>query len=268
MAYDHNQKAGNPGDVIKHVALIAALISIDKNEYTFRFVDLFAGYAYSPLDGGNEWREGIGRIANPSKTSSNLAVQLYLDWYLSRPSLIGGTYPGSSLIAVDVMAYLSKRIELTLFDISEKSIRNLKRVYGSDSHFIHHRAARFEDPEIALADFLFIDPPGIHSSSKPSYPTLKELLEFAKLPANGQTLFWLPLTDSVTENDAARHSLLNSGFDITQAVWANQGSMIGCMLAYRLAEEGIDALRTSVAEAFDIARLGTNRFFMVEHTDA
>ena len=268
MSYDHNQKAGNPGDVIKHVALIAALVSSDRNENIFRFVDLFAGYAYNPLDVGNEWREGIGRIAKPSKTNSNLAVQLYLDWYLSRPSLVGGTYPGSSLVAVDVMAYLGKRIDLTLFDISEKPIRNLRRVYGSDNHTIHHRAARLDDPEIARADFLFVDPPGIQSSRKPSYPTLNELKEFAELPENCQTLFWLPLTNSATENDAARHSLLSCGYELTQAVWANQGNMVGCVLGYRLASKGSEALRASVAEVFDKARLGTNQSFKVEHTDA
>ena len=267
MAYDHNQKAGNPGDVIKHVALIAALLSCDEKEPSLKFVDLFAGYAYNPLVDGNEWSEGIGQITIRSETMANLAVQLYLDWYLSRPSLVGGMYPGSSLVAVDVMAYLGKRIELTLYDISDKPIRNLKRVFGSDRHTIHHRAARSDDQELALADFLFIDPPGIQSLRKPSYPALNELIEFAELPKNSQTLFWLPLTNSPKDNDAATRPLLNCGYDITQVVWADQGSMIGCILAYELSPEGSDALRSSVEEAFDIARLGKKQYFMVEHID-
>jgi len=40
MAYDHNIKAGNEGDIVKHVALIAALNSIiSTNDITiFRYV--------------------------------------------------------------------------------------------------------------------------------------------------------------------------------------------------------------------------------------
>jgi 23S rRNA A2030 N6-methylase RlmJ len=268
LAYDHNRKAGNPGDVIKHVGLIAALLSSDKTEHAFRFVDLFAGYAYNPIVDGNEWCEGIGRITTCSENSANLAVQLYLDWYLSRPSLVGGMYPGSSLVANDVLTYLGTGIELTLYDISEKPIRNLKRVYGTDKHSIHHRAGSLDDPEIALADFMFIDPPGIRSLRESTYPKLSDLIELAELPEMCQTLFWLPLTDSKTENSAAIQSLLQCGFDISRAVWANQSRMIGCFLAYKLSVAGKNQLRSAVEEAFEIARLGVLESSMVDHLDA
>lgn len=268
MAYDHNRKAGNPGDVIKHVGLIAALLSSDKTEHTFRFVDLFSGYANNPIVGGNEWCEGIGRITTCSENSVNLAVQLYLDWYLSRPTLVGGMYPGSSLVANDVLTYLGRGIELTLYDISEKPIRNLRRVYDTDKNSIHHRAASLDDPEIALADFMFIDPPGIRSRHKSTYPKLSGLIKFAELPERCQTLFWLPLTVSRTENDTAIQTLLHCGFDISRAVWTNQGEMIGCFLAYKLSMAGKNQLRSAVEEAFEIARLGVFESSMVEHLDA
>ena len=66
MTYDHHEKAGNQGDVVKHVALIAALDTIlqECDQTTFRYADTFAGYAYSPIIQGNEWDRGIGRVVD------------------------------------------------------------------------------------------------------------------------------------------------------------------------------------------------------------
>ena len=84
MAYDHNKKAGNEGDIVKHVALIAALnsISATKSSEQFNYADLFAGYAFNPLVEKNEWKNGIGKIHNQSLKVTDKNVQLYFNWYL------------------------------------------------------------------------------------------------------------------------------------------------------------------------------------------
>lgn len=267
MTYDHNKKAGNAGDVIKHVALIAALNSASKNSNKFRFVDIFAGYAFSSVMDGNEWRDGIGRISIKPENVRSDAVRLYLEWYLSRPSLLGGIYPGSSLIAYDVLAHQGREIELTLYDISDKPIENLRLVYDSQKHNIYHRAATIDDSQILDADFLFIDPPGLLSEHNTSFPILDDLIQFTTIPRQGQVLFWLPLTRSSQADTATIQSLVEHGFDITRTVWARNVGTPGCVLAYRLRDSVKQRLRLAVEEIYSIAGFGTGEGTLLEHID-
>lgn len=73
--YDHNVKAGNEGDVIKHTALMtAASLLMEKIEKTFHYADTFAGYAYNPLKSDGEWPRGIGALYDSGVTLQNPAV--------------------------------------------------------------------------------------------------------------------------------------------------------------------------------------------------
>lgn len=69
MAYDHRSKAGNQGDVVKHVALLAVACHVlERAPRSLHYVDAFAGPAGSLLTPGGEWTRGIGRLnraANP-----------------------------------------------------------------------------------------------------------------------------------------------------------------------------------------------------------
>lgn len=70
--YDHNIKAGNRGDVVKHTALIAVASELMKRcNGTFRYADAYAGYAYNPLKTNGEWRDGIG-VLHDSGFSSKI----------------------------------------------------------------------------------------------------------------------------------------------------------------------------------------------------
>ena len=61
--YDHNVKAGNQGDMIKHTALIAAAsVLMAKIKDTFHYADTFAGYAYNPLKSDGEWHWSFARF--------------------------------------------------------------------------------------------------------------------------------------------------------------------------------------------------------------
>lgn len=276
MAYDHNRKAGNEGDIVKHVALIAALNTNICKKIELKFVDLFAGYAFSPIIKGNEWSRGIGRIHGQTMFASNLDVQLYNKWYLSRPKLEGGTYPGSSLIAHDVMAYQGNNIKLTLFDIAENPINNLKNVFGKQGHSIHHRSASIEDAEIVQSDFMFIDPPGLNSTENPEYPKLNDLIDFAAAPLNCQSLLWLPINScpyikSLSESSQtidAISILSELGFDITKIVWTNKGATIGCFLAYKLDPNAKNRLRSAVEDIFYIAEWYAKNSAYIKHIDA
>ena len=79
LSYDHNKKAGNQGDVVKHVAEAAALDSILKGwpSKEFRYADIFAGYALNPLDKGKEWKQGIGKLVGREELTKNDHVKLW-----------------------------------------------------------------------------------------------------------------------------------------------------------------------------------------------
>ncbi len=76
MSYDHHTKAGNEGDVVKHVALLAVLDSLlgDHHGPDLRYADIFAGYAYSPMIRGNGWEKGVGKLFQRGLGDSVVAV--------------------------------------------------------------------------------------------------------------------------------------------------------------------------------------------------
>ena len=76
--YDHNVKAGNEGDVVKHAALIAAIQALLRaTDGPFRYQDAFAGYASNPLQEDGEWERGIQRVAHGAAATP--AARWYLD---------------------------------------------------------------------------------------------------------------------------------------------------------------------------------------------
>ena len=267
MQYDHNNKAGNAGDIFKHTALIAALNALPNTGRIFRFVDLFAGYAVNPILSGNQWLQGIGRIHGQCESSENRAIRCYGEWYLSRPSLVGSVYPGSSLIAQDVMSARGQEISLTLYDISAAPIENLRRVYEGCGHAIHHRPVDPADSGIQSANFLFIDPPGLQGDSQPGYPTLEELLAFTERSADAAAFFWLPI--SKTDNAHVEMDRLSKhGFSVSEVVWGNHyatGSTIGCVIAYRAPSEGVQQVQDTLDEMFRLTGWETERGASVAH---
>ncbi len=94
MAYDHHEKAGNQGDIVKHPALIAALdatVSRAKGE-PFRYADIFAAYAVNPLLKGNQWTRGISVVAGQHLLTGNRHVASWARWFsLDREPVEGGT---------------------------------------------------------------------------------------------------------------------------------------------------------------------------------
>ena len=102
--YHHATKSGNQGDVVKHVALLAALdvVLAAWPGGFFRYADTFAGDAQHVLGEGGAWQEGVGRLADEPQLEANPHTALYKRWYLPRPLVRGGAYPGSGLVAADV----------------------------------------------------------------------------------------------------------------------------------------------------------------------
>lgn len=240
--YDHNIKAGNQGDLIKHPALMAALRALGEAHAgsEFSYIDLFAGYGINPLTEGNEWQQGIGQIHQTQKAVQNVDLQNYRDWYLSRPALSGGVYPGSALIASESLRAQGIAASMTLYDISAPALESLKRCFGGTHHNIVPRPALPEDTAISTGDFIFIDPPRLYSEQNPTCPHLNYLLEFEQRMARPAVMFWLPITgtgETGGETELSQQSvrqLKDAGYQIDKVRWADHQRTVGCIIASRL----------------------------------
>ena len=71
MTYDHRIKAGNQGDVVKHVDLLAAVRhAIDVAPSTLLYADAYAGPTGSLLLPGGGWSSGIGKLNRSAEPRS------------------------------------------------------------------------------------------------------------------------------------------------------------------------------------------------------
>lgn len=246
MAYDHRAKAGNQGDVIKHVALIAmARHALDATPSIFRYADAFAGPAGSLLLPGGAWANGIGKV-NRSGELTSQDVRRWIGWYLARPQLVGSRYPGSALIVSDVAREAEQPHEMTLWDTSSDAVADLRNVFPT--HNIVHEPVDASHYAIGAADLLFIDPPALAEQ----WDLVMSLIAHGK-----RMLAWLPINAAVTPGSAKASALSEDQFRQvsalpstyrTRVTWARGGRTIGCLLAYRATLEAAESVRAAVDE--------------------
>lgn len=262
MNDDHSKKAGNQGDVVKHVALIAACrIVFNGSGRSFRYVDGFAGPAGSLLLPGGEWTRGVGKVDRSAEPVSP-DVGKWFQWYLPRPQVVGSRYPGSALIAADIARDLEKRLTMTLFDISCDAVCDLRSVLPKAQ--VVHDSVSQENVAVGSADLLFIDPPRLGDL----WP-----LVLALIGCGRNMLAWLPINAAVVKGRAsishkAEEQLQTvcgmPGTYATRTLWARGGRTMGCDLVYRGSPEFHRAIRVAVSE---VVELSDWKFKRVEHFD-
>lgn len=246
--YDHAEKCGNEGDVVKHVGLLAALDSIlsSWSGGFFRYADTFAGYAQCVLGDGGEWPRGVGLLADQSALGDNPHTALWHRWYLARPVTRGSAYPGSSLIAADVARDREVPIRISLWDISDEAIASLRATWA-DRAFVFPRPADPRESDVAEADFLFVDPPDIET-----WPAIRPTLEPSR---RGGTLVWLPI--SATGDEPIRAAVDDAralGYAMDEVRWASGGSRtIGCRLLHRVPPPARRNLEAAVRHVASVA---------------
>jgi 23S rRNA (adenine2030-N6)-methyltransferase len=102
MSYRHAYHAGNFADVHKHVAVTAILLHLRKKEKPFVVIDTHAGRGLYDLCGTEasktaEAADGIGRLAGYAAQTTAVTE------YLEIVRVAGGQYPGSPLIAANLL---------------------------------------------------------------------------------------------------------------------------------------------------------------------
>lgn len=250
MPYDHRLKAGNEGDLPKHVALVAALdmLCASHQGRPFFYVDAYAGFFGSRLRRGAEWSRRVGRLNSRTAHRRNRHVARFIDWYFSRPNLTGSIYPGSAMIATDVAALYGLRLRAVLADTYPPALADL-RLYckGVKEGPIQPKSS------LRRADLIFLDPPGIESATHPEYPTWQSIRDMVALESN--LLLWLPVA-GISKGRLADVSLSQCrelrelGCGVTRVVWRLKGfRTVGCLLAYRLPTAAARALRSATSAA-------------------
>jgi 23S rRNA A2030 N6-methylase RlmJ len=270
--YDHNEKAGNQGDVVKHTALLAAADSIiSLLNGSFEYADTFAGYAFNPLKPEGEWRNGIGTFKRFASKCYNKHINYWRSLWDTKDDLIDSEYPGSSLFIQKLCISRAKHFKAQLWDISSRVVKELRISYDNQDVTIYDSSASIADFLGRAPDLLLIDPPGLKSKSKKQYPDITELIRFFNVVPN--TILWFPMTAQGSGSPApetkpslySRDMCLEYGLSVVSVRWSNGIRTCGCRLAYCLPNVAALALRSTVNDVATIMKWNVIHDFIMDH---
>jgi 23S rRNA A2030 N6-methylase RlmJ len=241
--YDHNVKAGNQGDVIKHTALIsAASVLMEKTENIFHYADTFAGYAYNPLKSYGEWPSGIGAMHDSGITSQYPAVKFWQELWECKVGLRGSIYPGSSLFILKLCLAKGITLQARLWDISPTVIFQLMTFYDQNEVQIFPRPAKEDDFIAYKPDLLLIDPP--------DFKDVNRTLILFDLVKN--IILWLPVVyTNGSELEASRQAFKecqNRGLPSISVSWQSERNTRGCRLIFQLPDDANRAIKNTTHE--------------------
>ena len=239
MDYDHDSKAGNPGDVVKHallVELLARLPGIDGRSVAY--FETHAGAALHPLSPTGEWREGIGALS--ARQSGSGYARLVA---AARPLGSDGrpAYPGSALLAAWALAERGARARLTVCDLDLGVCARLDATLGSlglettvvASDGMDRLASALATPA-GRPDFVLVDPP--------SFDRALADAALAGCAAVGvPVLVWLPIVGAPGEIPPDVTALEASISTHLRAGWPRPGRADRCTRGCLCLGGGIDA---------------------------
>lgn len=243
LAYDHHDKAGNQGDVIKHVALLAAADALMCGKTgSFSYADTFAGYPFNPIRAGGEWLQGIGRQELRNLKTENTAITFWKELWHCQYGLPGSTYPGSSTFIRKLCMKNEVVQRLALWDTMPAVVSQLKQAFCTQEASIYSHAATPDEIASFKPDLLLIDPPDL--------ALVERLLQFFDVAEN--VIMWLPLlykqgVETKETRDACR-ACEDKGLVSLTATWGGESAMQGCRLFYALPEDVIASVKKAVRE--------------------
>jgi 23S rRNA (adenine2030-N6)-methyltransferase len=198
MDYAHARHAGNAGDVVKHVALVAVLEELLRDEAPLEYVETHAGDGLYPLGSAGEWGDGIQRVWNfvgggiVGRYAS--LVRGFSRADAARPE----AYPGSPAIA---RRLLRERDALRLYEIDAQAAAVLRRTVPTAQVEQQDGLAKLSVTGRAL---VLIDPP---------YTQKKEWTDAARAAGrilSVPLLLWYPIK-ALTRPRALIHELAKQG---------------------------------------------------------
>jgi 23S rRNA (adenine2030-N6)-methyltransferase len=193
--YRHAYHAGNFADVVKHVALVAALLQLKKKEKGFRVVDSHAGRGLYELKGEEATRtkeaeQGIGRLRGLSPEALPASLAIYLECVRAEGE---GHYPGSPRLAARLLRVQDHLIAIEKHPLEEVALARALKPFANAKAVCADGCERLLAllPPPERRGLILIDPP---------YEALDEFERVSRLLAEahrrfatGIYLVWFPV---------------------------------------------------------------------------
>jgi 23S rRNA (adenine2030-N6)-methyltransferase len=217
MNYRHAFHAGNFGDVLKHVVLVALLERLAQKDKPFFFLDTHAGRGRYDLDGEAARKSGEG-AAGIRKLASAQDLPPLLARYLG---LVRGFdpanadrirfYPGSPWIAAMLMRPTDRG---ALCELAPMEAENLRRELARDSRFAVHLRDGYEALKALLPPrerrgLVLVDPP-YETQERELAQVADSLAAAQKRWPQGVYAAWYPIKRAATV-DGFHGSLVSRG---------------------------------------------------------
>lgn len=241
MLYDHREKAGNLGDVFKHLALVSMLHDVlpKFTQQPFKFIDLFTGYPEYLLTDSGSWQKGLGKIT-PEELPDTPVIKLWTE--LALPCLQDlanprAAYPGAAALVRRMSDVYGVHAQMTLLG-QEPAAMAAQQAYHRGAEPAQHiecDAGFRHIPECADADFIFMTPASLRSERFPDFPSWLDVSPVISMPV--PTLVWLPLVNHRKLRFEPGHHMIRElavcmGMQVTEIGWKGR-NMIGCQILYR-----------------------------------
>jgi len=197
MDYAHARHAGNAGDVLKHVALVAVLEELLRDPSPLEYVETHAGDGLFPLGSAGEWGDGVQRVWGAREGLLGRYAEI-VRGFSRAGAARAGIYPGSPSIARKL---LRERDSMRLYEIDPQSAAVLRRAVPSASVAEQDGLADLSASGRAL---VLIDPP---------YTQKQEWTDAARAAgriAGVPFLLWYPIK-ALTRPRALLHELGKQG---------------------------------------------------------
>ena len=201
MKYRHSYHAGNVGDVLKHVALVAILRRLAVKPSALYFLDTHAGRGAYAL--GNQARErsesdaGILQLAAVPQLPESAADYLQLvraHAGVTDPAARPRSYPGSGRLAQLILRPGDRAV---LYELERGEVTALRTAIGRDQRFriVHgdgYAAIRAELPPAERRGLVLIDP--AYESQEGEFALIERALgEGHRRWATGVYAIWYPI---------------------------------------------------------------------------
>ena len=197
MKYRHSFHAGNFADIHKHVTLLAVLVSLQRKEKGFAYLETHAGRgAYELSHQSAEAVQGRGRFGEGDYQADELRhfATLIAGFRSSRSQ--SRAYPGSPVIASLQLRPQDRGIVSELNPAEE---RMLERELGANPRMRVERADGFERlrawlPPVERRGLIFIDPP--YEESQQDFDRVTAAIADAlQRFSTGVYVAWYPIKD-------------------------------------------------------------------------
>ena len=190
MNYRHAFHAGNFADVVKHIALVAILLHLQKKDTPFAVIDTHAGRGSYDLAGDEAQR--TGEAAAGIEKLRGLAADGAMGRYLEA---VGGTsiYPGSPLIVAKLIRPQDRLVGIEKhpeeFAALKQTLHPWRKARAEEGDGYDRLMALLPPPE--RRGLVLIDPP---FEAEDEFAGLAGALRGAlKRFANGVYLVWFPV---------------------------------------------------------------------------